>query len=190
MEAMASVQRTRLTYSDLVASVPEDGKRYELIDGEVYVSPSPREKHQRAVRNLLVLLTEAARRGRRGRVYAAPFDTVFDADNAVQPDILFVARGREGIIDEIVRGAPDLVVEVLSDSSRDRDRTLKLRLYEQFGVTEYWVIDAAAEAVEIYRRSEAGTAYTLAGRLTAGDRLTTTPIPELDITVAQIFELD
>jgi Uma2 family endonuclease len=125
MDAVKAVQ-PRLTYPEL-RLMPDDGKRYELIDGEVFVTPSPGEKHQRVLGNLFLSISNHVKTKNRGRVYIAPFDVVFGEKTALQPDLLFVSAGRLGIIGpEYVLGAPDLVVEVLSPYRQSYDRVTKL----------------------------------------------------------------
>src|SRR5215472_1456066 len=130
-----------LTYPEL-RLMPDDGKHYELIDGEVFVSPSPSEKHQRILARLHLSLGGYAVQQRLGRVYFAPFDVVFGEKTALQPDLLFVSAARLGIIGpEYVVGAPDLVVEILSPHRLAYDRVTKLEQYALHGVREYWIIE-------------------------------------------------
>ncbi|HLX09209.1 MAG TPA: Uma2 family endonuclease [Thermoanaerobaculia bacterium] len=150
--AIAS-KSARLTYSDL-CRLPDDGMRHELIDGEHYVSPSPRPKHQRAAGNLHGHLFMFLRQHPLGRAYLAPLDVVFSEINCVVPDLLYLSREREArqMTERNLEGAPDLVVEVLSPSTKHIDQGAKLRLYGRFGVPEYWVIDPSNEVVRIYRQ--------------------------------------
>jgi len=146
IDAMKAVQ-PRLTYPEL-RLMPDDGKRYELIDGEVFVTPSPGEKHQRVLGNLFLSISNHVKTKNRGRVYIAPFDVVFGEKTALQPDLLFVSAGRLGIIGpEYVLGAPDLVVEVLSPYRRSYDLVTKLEQYALHGVNVYRVFDPVAEIV-------------------------------------------
>ena len=148
--------RTKLTYLDYVA-LPEDGKRYELIDGELIEMAAPSFEHQAVVFELAGQLRNYMK-GKTFRGVASPIDVrlVFPGQgpacfNVVQPDLLVVCDvakiDRPGVI-----GAPDFVLEVLSPSSRTHDRDVKLKLYEQFGVREYWIVDADAQFVDVYRR--------------------------------------
>jgi Uma2 family endonuclease len=141
----------RITWQE-AQLMPEDGKRYEAIDGELYVTPAPTRRHQwvsmKLVDALLRLLVHAGH----GWVYHPPTGVEFpDTDEGVQPDIIFVSRARsETLVDEGIRGAPDLVVEILSPSTADRDRTIKKKLYQRQGVVQYWVVDLDAECVEVW----------------------------------------
>jgi len=166
--------------------MPDDGKRYELIDGEVFVSPSPSEKHQRASGQLFLSMGGHVVRYDLGRVYYAPFDVVFGEKTALQPDLLFVSKARLGIIGpEYIIGAPDLVVEILSPSRAAYDRVTKLEQYALFGVAEYWIVDPMAESVEIYVL--AGRKYELKGSFTGSQILSTPLLPGWELAVSSLF---
>ena len=181
---MKAVQ-PRLSYPEL-RLMPDDGKRYELIDGEVIMSPSPSEKHQRAPARLYLRMGTHVERHKLGRVYFAPFDVVFSEKTALLPDLIFVSSARVGIIGpEYIIGAPDLVVEVLSPSRPAYDRVTKLEQYALHGVPEYWIIDPAEEKAEVYRL--AGKSYALMNVLTGDDRLTTPFLPGWELPVRNLF---
>ncbi len=137
-----SASDVRLTYDDFVL-FPDDGKRHELIDGAHVVTPSPNTKHQAVAGNLHGLIWTYLRQRPVGRVFAAPLDVVFSEFDVVEPDLLFVSKARQAdvLTAAHVLGAPDLVVEIGSPSTRRRDETVKRRLYQRFGVSEYWVVD-------------------------------------------------
>ncbi len=179
----------RLTYDDFV-HFPEDGKRHELIDGEHYVTPSPNAKHQTIVVNLTTLLGSYLRLRRVGRLFVAPFDVVFSDFDVVEPDLLFVAKSRQAdvLTAKHVRGAPDLVVEIGSPSTRKRDETTKRHLYERFGVSEYWVIDPDLDAVKIYRTVEGRFACVAELLLEREDVLTSPTFPDFALSLADIFD--
>jgi Uma2 family endonuclease len=186
MEAMKAVQ-PRLTYPEL-RLMPDDGKRYELIDGEVFVNPSPSEKHQRVLAKLFVSIYVHVEARNLGRVYIAPFDVVFGEKTALQPDLLFVSAGRLGIIGpEYVLGAPDLVVEILSPYRQSYDRVTKLEQYALYGVTEYWVVDPIAETVEIYVL--VGSRYELKGAFAGDDILQSPLLPGWELPAGSLFSL-
>lgn len=126
-----------LTYADL-ENLPEDGHRYELLDGMLLVSPAPSNPHQAAVVELVVLLKTACR-DRSLRIIVAPFDVVLAADTALQPDVL-VAR-REDVTHRNLAAPPLLAIEVLSSSTRRVDLLLKRSRYEAAGVASYWLVD-------------------------------------------------
>jgi Uma2 family endonuclease len=147
---------TRLTYADLVA-MPEDGKRHELIDGEHFVTPSPTLRHQLVLGNLYLDLAGYVEANGLGKAFFAPLDVVLSDYDVVEPDLLFVTTERlERIGRAYIHAAPDLAVEVLSPGTRRIDATKKLRVYEKFGVAEYWMIDPDAEWVEVHRAASAG----------------------------------
>jgi Uma2 family endonuclease len=178
----------KLTYEDYL-HLPEDGKRHELIDGEHYVTPAPIPGHQSIVVNLLRILTSFVHEHRLGRVFTAPVDIVLSEVDVVQPDVLFVARERLDLVTEKnLRGAPDLVVEVLSDSTRRTDEITKRHLYDRYGVAEYWIVDPVLETVKVYRRAEEGLARRHELSLERGETLTSPRLPGLEIPLAEIFE--
>ncbi len=145
-----SVATRLLTYDDLLET-PDDGQRYEIIGGELHVSPSPTPKHQRVLRNLFLLVHNYSQQYDSGEVFFAPLDTRFGPHDIVEPDLLYIRKDRLPIIAEkLIEGAPDLVVEVLSPSSRQRDRALKLDLYAREGVPEYWIADPERETLTVH----------------------------------------
>ena len=177
----------KFTYEDL-QYFPDDGKRREIIDGEPYVTPSPNTKHQTVALSLAGALWSYLDENRIGRVFIAPFDTVLSDFDVVQPDLLYISRERRGVLtDKNVRGAPDLVVEILSPTTRRTDEKIKRRLYERFAVAEYWVVDPDLDSITIYRRT--GDALARVAELTteAGDALTTPLLPGFSASLADIF---
>lgn len=134
-----------------------DDERYELLDGELIMVPAPRVDHQRVVLRLASALHAFVEERGLGEVLVAPCDVVLSDTDVVQPDVLFVSRERAHVVvPENVRGAPDLVVEVFSPSTGERDRTVKRALYARHGVREYWQVDAQARTVTVLRSSGAG----------------------------------
>ena len=178
----------KLTYDDFV-QFPDDGTRHELIDGEHYVTPSPVPKHQRIVWNLVVMIGAHLETHPVGRAYTAPLDVLFSDFDVVEPDLLFVSSARlsQVLTTKNIVGAPDLVVEIGSPGTRRRDETIKRRLYERFGVSEYWVIDPELDAIRVYRQSGAGYVRVAELTLEDGDVLATPLIPNLALPLARIF---
>jgi Uma2 family endonuclease len=177
----------KLTYDDFVL-FPDDGKRHELIDGEHYVTPSPNLKHQGVSTNLTALIWTYLRQNPIGKVYAAPLDVVFSHFDVVEPDLLYVSEARRGVLTaKNIQGAPDLVVEIGSPSTRRRDEKLKHQLYERFDVTEYWVVDPDIDVVRVYRLQ--GGKYQRARELSLdhGDVLSTPLLPGLELRLSEIF---
>ena len=146
---MARAQEVRLTHADYL-TLPEDGRRYEIIAGELVVSPSSTLSHQRVVMNALRLLFAWLAEHPAGELFTAPLDVIMANDTVVQPDIVYVTHERlPEVAGKWIHGAPDLVVEVLSPSTRARDLTVKRKVYAQFGVREYWVLDPESRALTI-----------------------------------------
>src|SRR5205809_6259518 len=126
--------RSGLTYEDYCA-LPDDGLRYEIVDGMLFAEPSPRRAHQEAVGNLFAILLGYVRAHDLGKVYVAPFDVILDPRTTVVPDLVFVVRDRLGIVAERgVEGAPDLLVEVLSPGTGRRERVREWNAYARLGV--------------------------------------------------------
>src|ERR1700688_970618 len=142
----------RLTYQDL-RRLPDDGMRHELIDGEHYVTPAPRPKHQRVSGRLYLRLGTYLEEHPCGRGYYAPLAVVWTDFVCVEPDLLYVSREREQLqmTEDYLEGAPDLVVEILAPSTKRFDQGVKHRLYERFGVSEYWIVDPEKEIVNVFR---------------------------------------
>ena len=179
---------TKLTYEDYLL-FPDDGKRHELMDGDHFVTPSPSTRHQRVSRNLLVALTAFVRTHGLGEVFDAPYDVILSEENIIQPDLLFVSTAHGDIVREAnIQGAPDLIVEILSDSTRKKDELTKRKLYERFGVQEYWIVDPDLESVKIFRREH--NVLVRAAELTkeANDALTSAHFPNLRLPLTEIFE--
>jgi Uma2 family endonuclease len=140
----------KLTYEDYV-TLPDDGRRYEILDGELVVSPSPTTRHQLVVGNLFLALGNWVRLKGLGRVWCAPLDTILAQTTVVQPDILYISKARAGIASERgIEAAPDLVVEILSSSTAARDRGIKMQLYARYGVSRYWIVNATANTLDVY----------------------------------------
>ncbi|HXW04682.1 MAG TPA: Uma2 family endonuclease [Vicinamibacterales bacterium] len=177
----------KLTYDDFLL-FPEDGKRHELIDGEHYVTPSPSVRHQRISGRLLQLIANWLDDHPLGEVFAAPLDVLFSRFDVVEPDLIYVSNERATIIDaQHLTGAPDLIVEIGSPSTRQRDETIKRRLYEVFDVREYWVVDPEIDVVRVYRREGGRFARPIELSSEAGDVLTTALLPGFQIPLAQLF---
>jgi Uma2 family endonuclease len=186
---MPSSPGVKLTYDDFV-QFPDDGMRHELIDGEHYVTASPNTKHQSISINLTVTLGSWLERHPIGRVFHAPFDVVFSQFDVVEPDLLYLsnARAADALTPLHVRGVPELVIEIGSPSTRKRDETIKRRLYERAGVSEYWVVDPEIDAVRVYRREGDTFARVVELLADAGDALTTPLLPGLEFALSRIFK--
>ncbi|MGQ9533533.1 MAG: Uma2 family endonuclease [Desulfotomaculales bacterium] len=174
----------KLTYADYLKI--DDGHRYELLEGELVLTPSPGFSHQYVAANIGALLRSHVEKNQLGLVLYAPFDVVPAEDVVLQPDVLFLSRERFPLLTEdCLKGMPDLVVEVLSPTSGRRDRLQKSRLYLRHGVREYWVVDPTAETVEVFRATENG--WLLAGVYGPEDTLVSPLLPDFAPPVAEIF---
>jgi Uma2 family endonuclease len=135
----------------------DDDQRYEVIHGELLVVPGPGVPHQRILTELSFRFVRFVKEHRAGEVFVAPLDVVLDDRNVVQPDLLFIRSSAPEIIDpRAIRGTPDLVVEIISPSSRRRDRVEKAELYARAGVPEYWIVDPAERSIEVLSLGEDG----------------------------------
>ena len=182
-------QDTRLTYDDFLL-FPDDGRRHELIDGEHYVTPSPNTRHQRLVGRLYAGFVLYLRdHPDAGEAFLAPFDVVFSHYDVVEPDLLFIAADQGEILtDKHVRGAPAIVIEVLSPGTRKVDEQAKRQLFERGGVREYWLVDPELDVVNVYRRTAEG-AFSRAAELSAErlELLTTPQLPGFELTLLELF---
>ena len=176
--------RGHCTYEDLLRT-PDDGKRYEVLEGALIVSPAPGVRHQRLAKRLQRLRMRAEEAGV-GEWFPAPLDVVLSEHDVVEPDLLFVARGRLGIVTaDNVHGVPDLVVEVISAGSRKRDVITKQHMYERHGVPFYWLVDPEEETVRVFERKDGPCGEPTA--LKAGQRLGCALFPGITQDVAQLF---
>jgi Uma2 family endonuclease len=159
----------RWTYAEFARLPSEGSTRYEVIAGELVVTPAPALRHQRISADLLTLLNVFVRANELGEVYAAPVDVLFAEGDYFEPDIVFVRKDhRDYLTDRGIEGPPDLVVEILSPSTAARDRGIKLERYRHFGVPEYWMVDPAARAIEVWRLADGAAAAEV---FKAGDTL-------------------
>src|SRR5687767_12796250 len=153
---MTELRSGALTIADLDALPDEPGTRYELFDGELYVSRQPHHEHQAICINIGGALWSWNGQTHLGRVFGAP-GLIFSERDAAAPDVVWASHDRLARIastEPALHGAPELVVEVLSPGAANqrRDREVKLRIYSTYGVEEYWLVDPPLQAVEIYRR--------------------------------------
>lgn len=177
----------KLTYDDYV-NLPDDGLRHEIIGGEHFVTPSPSMKHQRVAVRLLQALANHLDATGVGEVFIAPFDVVLSPFDVVVPDLIYLSPDRmRALTSKNLQGAPSLVVEILSPSTRGRDLRAKRELYEREDVREYWVVDPDADTVAVYRQGTSG--FELAATLSADHdaALSTPEIEGLNIPLRRIF---
>ena len=147
---------TRLTYREYVL-FPDDGNRHEIMAGRHYMNPAPNPRHQTVSRHIQFQLYEQIELKGLGQVFNAPIDLQLSDWDIVQPDLVVVLRENRIITPTKIKGIPDLVIEILSSSSRDYDRQLKRQLYEQSAVPEYWIVDPDDQNVRLFRLQPEGS---------------------------------
>lgn len=182
--AIVENSKTKLTYEDYVG-FPEDGRRHEIIDGDHYVTPSPSSYHQLLSVSITAQLFTQVRSSGMGQVLPAPIDVFLSQVDIVQPDIIVILEEHTSIITKKnIQGPPDLVVEILSPTTSDRDRNLKKSLYQRAGVREYWIVDPDAKHVEQYVLEDNGQ-YAARGR--HDDEITAQALPGVKVDLAKVW---
>ncbi|MGH7491037.1 MAG: Uma2 family endonuclease [bacterium] len=182
---LATTPRRILTYQDYL-QLPEDTKRYEIIEGELYMSPAPNVRHQIIITNLLGMIWSFLQDHPIGRIFPAPTDVLLSDVDILQPDLVFLSNEKfDRLTRANIQGAPDLVVEVFSPGTEKRDRTLKLKKYSEFGVGEYWMVSEENATLEVWRRQEDKLVFH---SLLEGQQALTTPLmPGLEILLQKLF---
>ena len=172
------------TYKDYCAT-PDD-ERYELLNGKLMMVPAPNMKHQKVLGRLYIELDRFNEEHGLGELYLPPFDVVLSDTDVVQPDLLWISRSREDrLTDAHVRGAPDLVIEILSPSSAKKDRGDKHDLYGKHGVLEYWIVDPVAETIAVHRQRDGR--LELAETFGRGDTLQSALLSGLELKLDAVF---
>ena len=176
----------KLTYQDYCA-LPDDGRRYEILDGDLYMSPSPESLHQSIVLNLAANLRSHVKAHGLGKVFVAPLDVLLSEHNIVEPDLIYVSRARRSIITQKnIQGAPDLLVEVLSPSNSERDLRDKRNIYARCGVRFYWLIDPQARSITELELVEG--AYAVVAVTSGSSNLSPKLFPGLQISLEELWE--
>lgn len=184
-DAVPGPSQGEWTYADY-AAIPDDGRRYEVVNGVLYMAPSPVERHQAASMQIGSQFFNHIQAAGLGRVYAAPFDVELSPGNVVQPDVIVVLNDNLQVITaERIIGAPNLVIEIASPSTATHDHDRKRRAYEQAGVREYWIADPYAWTVEILALENGE--YRLLGVFQGQSILPSRVLPGLPFRVAQLF---
>ena len=175
----------RWTYADY-ARLPQNGMRYEVIEGALCLSPAPRPRHQRAIGSLYFRLRAYLESRPVGEVFVSPVDVRFPSlADSVQPDLVFIAAGRSDLVTERwIEGVPDLLVEVLSPGNPEHDRRTKFDVYARAGVREYWVVDPDARMIEV--NVLRGRAYALVAAFGADEQVRSEVLPDLVLTVGDV----
>jgi Uma2 family endonuclease len=175
-----------LTYDDWLRLSDDDGRLYELIDGEFFLSPTPSIAHQRASRDLAFLLMEHLRRTGKGELLMAPTGVRLDERSVLEPDVLIVLRENAALVGtQVIDGPPDLVVEVLSPGTARRDLGIKREKYRSSGVPEYWIVDPANARVEVLVLENGD--YVRLGLFTRDDKLRSRILVDLEIALSEVF---
>jgi Uma2 family endonuclease len=172
------------TYEDLF-TLPDDGKRYEIIEGELFEMPAPNFEHTTAVMNLILLIAPVVT-SLGGIVRTAPIDVFMKGANSVQPDVVVLLADRlHQISKRGIEGPPNLLMEVLSPSNPEHDRVRKRLLYARGGVDEYWLVSPEAAIIEVWVRD--GDAFRLLVRAGGDEQIQSRMFPNLTFPVSDVF---
>lgn len=174
------------TYDEYL-NLPVDLNIYEIIQGELYMTPAPSTKHQRISKNLFRALDQYIIRQHSGEIFYSPIDVVLDSLNVVQPDIIFISKENLHIIAEKnIQGSPDLVIEILSPGTIQKDRIFKMRIYAKFGVMHLWILDPDNQTIEAFELNEKKT-YSLITALSGKESFQPSLFPNLTIYLEKVW---
>jgi len=177
---------TDLTYEDYLQLPENGGTRYEILDGDLAVTPAPLTRHQRVSRNLGRILDAYVHSRHLGELFYAPTDVILAETSVVEPDLLFVVAARASIISRrAIEGPPDLMIEILSPTTAKRDRETKLKLYARYGVAHYWILDPDGRWIELYEND--GGSFRQTTRAEGNATLRCTLFPELEIRLGEVW---
>jgi Uma2 family endonuclease len=184
---VASVTRPKVRFrADDIWDCPDDGKRYEVIDGDLCVTTAPDLDHQRPVMNLAGFIWAHLRGKQLGEVFVAPVGLILDEENGLQPDLVYVGRERAGILTRRgIRGVPHMVTEVLSPGTAARDRGVKMRRYAAAGVPHYWIVNPAERTLEVFELRDGE--YELTGTYGPGAEFEPALFPGLSIPIDELW---
>ena len=182
-------EQGRWTYEDYL-KLPDDGNRYEVIEGVLYAAPAPNPRHQRRLFSLAKKLDSFVAERELGEIFISPIDVLLPGASPVQPDAFFIAQDNAAEVDEDynVRGIPDLVIEVASPSTMGYDRREKQDLYAQAGVREYWIAHPTDVTIELLVLDPRRGAYRSLGLFRRESRLPTEVLAELPLTVGELLD--
>ena len=182
--AIAIPKKKKYTYEDY-ARLPE-GAPYQLIGGELIMTPAPTPYHQYISGNIYSVLKGFVEGNNLGQVYYSPIDVYFEETETYQPDIIFISKERLDIIKETkIEGAPDLVIEILSPATAYYDLKKKFKIYEKHGVKEYWIVDPEEKSIEIYQNE--GGQFRLIQTAKEKDTVNSPLLKGLEINLEKIF---
>ena len=172
------------TYSDYAKL--EEGAPYQLIEGELIISPAPRIIHQRIIARLYRLLDDYVEKNKIGEIFLSPVDVYFSDLNTFQPDLVFVSKEKSNIVGEMkIEGAPDLVIEVLSPEHAYYDLKTKKHIYEKYKVKEYWLVDPIESTIEVF--TLAGEKFQLFSKMTVKDSIKSNLLKEFKVKTSEVF---
>jgi len=164
-----------------------EGAPYQLIEGELVMVPAPNTFHQAISLNIIKKLSPYVDKKMAGILLYSPVDIYLNEENVYQPDIIFISRERKDIVkDDGIHGAPDMVIEILSPSTAYYDMKKKFKIYEKFGVKEYWIVDPEMKNVELFSLSEQGK-YVMNADVTGEGTVKSGILNEFEITLEDVF---
>jgi len=173
--------------SEMYAALPDDGQRYEVVQGVLLMSPAPETAHQGIIAQIHHHLYERFFAPRLGLVFMAPIDVVLSSRTTIQPDILVVLKEHVNRVQtKRIVGVPDLVVEVISPSSATYDRLVKYSVYEQVGVSEYWLVNASEQTIEVFALGDG--LYQSLGLFQGEQLIQSRLVPGEAVPAAQLFD--
>jgi len=181
-----AIAEKKLTWDDIKDWPVDVGRKTELVDGRVVVSPSAGSRHGVANANLGFFLLNHIREHQLGRLFVAPIDCILDEHTVYQPDICFVSRDRFEVVEEKISGAPDLAIEILSPSNPKHDSETKFQAYAAFGVREYWIVDPTKLTVRTYEGRNGK--FELLGEARVTESIVTHVLAGLEITADDVFD--
>ena len=175
----------RLTFADWLR-FPDDGRLYEILEGELYVTPRPSVEHQRISRNIEFFLVSFLRRSSRGEVLDAPIGVRLSDEDVLEPDLVVVLREHANRIGtQVIEGVPDLIVEILSPGTARRDLGPKRDKYREAGVPEYWIVDPASATIDVQVLRDG--AYVREALFRREETLRSPLLPGLEIALGEVF---
>jgi Uma2 family endonuclease len=175
-----------LTFEDYARLTPPESGNYELHNGKIINMPSPLFAHQKLLRRLMRLLSNFLHDNELGELLCAPMDVIFNPNDTMQPDILFVSNERLSIIDRQIKGAPDFIVEILSDGNTTKEMSYKKYVFETHGVREYWLVNLAKQTITQYENFE--DEFVIRNKIKIDGSLTSFVIEGFTLKASDIFE--
>ena len=175
-----------LTFEDYARLTPPESGNYELHNGKIILMPSPLFPHQKLLRRLMRLLSNFLHENELGELLCAPMDVIFNPNDTMQPDILFVSNERLSIIDRQIKGAPDFIVEILSEGNTAKEMSYKKYVFETHGVREYWLINLEKQIITQYENIE--DEFVIRNKIKSDGSLTSVVMEGFTLKASDIFE--